>query len=236
MLKAFQYGKIKSETKEDSLTASVFQLLSYLPVNLLVDILITSIYGDPFSKDTGALLSLTFWDKWKMTEEDNNTNFVEPDVFLSFEKIDLIVEAKRRDDKQQYDRQWKTELQGYFNEYPKEEEKTKTVFLLALGGLNSEKNEAIHINKENVTILKSRWSKLLNTIINQKKRLASLDAPTPFELSQLNVLEDLVVSFELHGFFAGTWFTDETGFSGLIPISSTIQSFITNQQTWHPIK
>lgn len=235
MLKAFQYGKIKSETKEDSLTASVFQLLSYLPVTMLVDILIKSIYGNSFSKDTGALLSLTFWDKWRMKEEDNNSKFVEPDVFLSFEKLNLIVEAKRWDDKQQSEEQWTTELQGYFNEYPKEEE-TKPVYLLALGGLHSEENVFLKINEENVTILKSRWSKLLNTIVNQKKALANLETPTPFQISQLNVLEDLVVSFELHGFFAGTWLTDETGFFKLMPSSTITQSFIKNQTLWLPTK
>lgn len=238
MLKAFQYGKIKSETKEDSLTASVFQLLNYLPNALLVKILRNSIYGGGFPEETGGLLSLTFWDKWKMPKKDKDGIYVEPDVFLSFEELDLIVEAKRWDHKQQSEKQWKRELSGYFNDIAvKEEEQIKPVYLLALGGLHNETAKPITLNGKKVLVLKARWSKLLTAILNQKKSLEGIDNPSPLQISQLRIFKDLITSFELHGFFAGTWFKDEKRLKALRPNKIiTDQLFLNNIKLWQPIK
>jgi LPXTG-motif cell wall-anchored protein len=48
----------------------------------------------PFN--SGRLLSFDFWPHWDKTGTDN-TNYVEPDLFIKFDEFDVIIEAKVKD-------------------------------------------------------------------------------------------------------------------------------------------
>ncbi len=142
MLNAILYGKKRGsgqegrsliedyEGAEDLLTASVFERLSYLPDEKLWSILsspeIWKSHTIPLSP--GSLCSSRFlWPKWKLRD---GLTTVEPDCFLEFENIALIIEAKRYDNRmQQYAEQLARELIGYW-----EKPNSKPVMLLAIGG------------------------------------------------------------------------------------------------------
>ena len=48
----------------------------------------------------GPVREAHFWPKWRLDDRG-----VEPDAFMQFENIDIIIEAKRRDDSGQYPQQ-----------------------------------------------------------------------------------------------------------------------------------
>lgn len=231
MLKAKQLGKMQLAYNEDSLTSSVFQLLCYLPTDLMWKFLQESCYGNHLPTDIGKLENVEYWCHWKVSEDEheliNNKNFVEPDVFMSFEKLDFIIEAKRWDNKQQYHKQWITELKGYRNEF-KKDGTDKQVILLALGGINKKEKEVIEIDGENFLVIKCRWKRLLETFIAYRKELEKGQNNSSFYEGHMAIINDLILSLELHGYFGGIWFEKETRLKELKPN-------LKNITLWQPI-
>ena len=109
-------GRSNLNTCEDSLTSSVLDLLKYLPTTLFWDILRESMYQKNLPKYCGELMSFEFWPNWN-PEGTDNSDRVEPDVFLRFEDFDVIVEAKRYDTTGQTIGQFNNETRAYYNEY-----------------------------------------------------------------------------------------------------------------------
>lgn len=179
-------------SSEDSLTSFVFERLCYLPPEMLKDILL------PQSEmDLGKLRYKDFWPHWDSTGT-NNQKFVEPDLFLCFEKMNVIVEAKRYDnDTMQDKQQWKNEVIAYFNEY---DDNQMDVCLLAIGGISGYKEHAdIEVNGKKIPVLCYLWKDLLKRIQNQLN-----DAEGVVK----EILVDLVSIFQIHGFSTGLWFED----------------------------
>lgn len=211
MIQAILRNKIKSEvrdyfkTKEDTLTSSVIGNLLFLPTNFILEILSNSSY-DKFSYSRfGKLSSFEFWPHWN-SKNTSNSNFVEPDVFLRFENVDLIIEAKRYDDNQQYIGQWKNEIISYYNEYEDEE---KELYFLAIGGINSNNTELIPIvGKSDVLIYKLRWKKILDEVTKNIEKLEKIKSFSDNANSTIRILQVILQSFELHGFLSIKWFKD----------------------------
>lgn len=123
---------------ENFLTAGVFGRLIYLPPMPLWEVLIgkdsaTSV--DKLPEKVGNLQEVKFWPKWNLRKTfSDKFNYKEPDVFLSFEDVDLIVEAKRSDISETQDpKQWAYEQVGYYMNIASEYGTTKQCFLLAIG-------------------------------------------------------------------------------------------------------
>ena len=98
---------------EDSLTATVFDGLKYLPSQMFWRILRHSLYHNhlPEYSLCGEMVSISFWEKWSAEGENiDNVNFVEPDIFIRFKYIDVIIEAKRYNEKQQKIHQMNKEI------------------------------------------------------------------------------------------------------------------------------
>lgn len=233
MLKAIQNNKAKLNLKEDTLTSSVFQLLCYLPQSMFWKILEDAIMNHKGLLDKpGNLMGIEFWPHWKINEVDHieisNKNYVEPDIFFSFEHLELIIEAKRWDNKKQDKKQWITEAQGYINEFQNGINPKKRVIVLALGGIKDDKSYSFKIDDLNFTVLKCHWSKLLNSISNMRKGLNNSNMAY---INHKNILDDLILSFELHGFFAGIWFDKEKEFNRLHS-----EFNLNNITQWNPIK
>src|ERR1700730_8982202 len=98
---------------EDFLTAAVFCRLTYLPPDVLWSIIrsaatIALPHGLP--ERVGGLLGREFWPRWGLTESEENKQIKEPDVFLPFERLNLVVEAKLGDGNQQKPDQWAEEI------------------------------------------------------------------------------------------------------------------------------
>lgn len=206
MLQAIQKGKSKLVSLgEDSLTSAVFQLLSYLPNEHLSSIIQNTLKSEPYIFNGGLnqLVSIDFWPRWDATGDQSNKKTVEPDLLMRFECVDIIVEAKRFNEGGQYRQQWENELVGYFNEYSEDK---KEVVLWALGGIKNPQNEKLQITiSGEKKVVKSTWTMLLSAIKSEYSKHDN--ATIPKNLSQL--FADLIYSFQLHGYFAGTWFGED---------------------------
>ena len=114
-------GKKKRDLKdaqcEDSLTSSVFERLALLSDENLWWVLRNAcdkqaLAAKPLPDNVGKLEKIEFWPSWKPAPQLERNNLrVEPDVFLRFKDLDIIVEAKRYDFTQsQKIEQWQNEL------------------------------------------------------------------------------------------------------------------------------
>ena len=224
MLSAIRHNKVSHQVfkaNEDSLTSTIFEKLNYLPLELLDAIFKQAIPEFPKDADFSTLKSIEYWPHWS-ADGTSNSNFIEPDVFIRLENYDLIIEAKRYDDNQQYIEQWENEIQGYHNEYrgDDEEQKPKLIFM-ALGGIND-----CQLDSEDVILLKCRWTQLLKSIklvldkINHTSNLLSTNR------SLTKILIDLIDAFALYGFPVADWF-ENFNYSPKI-LDSSIDFFINN--------
>ena len=109
MVSSVQFGKANIGLKEDTLTSTVFDYLLMLPNDLFWNIIKKSCFQNNLPETINSIESYEYWPHW---DSENTTNkiFIEPDLFIRFDNFDLIIEAKRRDDSQQYLEQWKNEF------------------------------------------------------------------------------------------------------------------------------
>jgi len=105
---------------EDFLTAAVFGRLTYLPSHTLWSILrhaaITVASFHPLPQDVGWLVTREFWPRWELDTPTQKTTRKEPDVFLEFERLHLLVEAERGDFLTQDAEQWAAELAAFLQQ------------------------------------------------------------------------------------------------------------------------
>ena len=145
-------------THEDTITSTIIGTLLHLPDQLFWEILREACFNNQnLPQNIGNLTEYEFWPKW-ISHGTTNTNYVEPDVFLRFQELDLIIEAKRFDDGGQYQGEWERELIAYENEYGVTD---KPVLLVAIGGNgNNIRKEQLEINGQKRTIIKCAWANL----------------------------------------------------------------------------
>ncbi|RAJ16370.1 hypothetical protein [Olleya aquimaris] len=200
MISYFKYGKGKLDVCEDSLTASVFDLLKYLPTDLFWHILKQALHQDHLPSYCGEILDIQYWAKWN-AKNTSNKNYVEPDVFMRFKDFDLIIEAKRYDVNQQSNYQLKNEIKAYLNEYIDDQ---KTVYLIQLGGLDINcKKEDFIINNIKVLQSKTNWTSLLKSIDTIYK--SYLEQSIPNQKPTILLFEDIINVFAMHGFHQKMW-------------------------------
>ena len=210
MIQAVIRNKIKSEirdyfkTKEDTLTSSVFGNMLFLPTKYFLEILSKASY-DRFSYSYfGDLQNYDFWPHWN-SKNTSNEKYVEPDLFLRFENVDMIIEAKRYDDFQQNKEQWKKEVTSYYNEY--KDDKKELIFL-AVGGININNSEKILVNDKEIKVIKVRWKKILYELIKIQKDIEMIKPYSENINSIQRIINVIIQGFELHGFLTIKWFKD----------------------------
>lgn len=200
MISYFNNGNGKLTICEDSLTASVFDLLKYLPSNYFWFIIKDALLLDNLPKFAGEIQEIVFWPKWS-AEETNNNKYVEPDVFIRFQEFDLIIEAKRYDANQQKEWQLKNEILSYYNEFLEGE---KELFLLQVGGLKEDCTDNFIIVKNNkIFQSKTNWTRLLFSINNLYQKIITQQLPDQNSLVLL--FSDLINAFAMHGFHQKKW-------------------------------
>jgi hypothetical protein len=205
MLYAVKHGKIDRslyKANEDALTSSIFEKLNYLPTELFLGIIDESIIHFPFKLRGSTLNELSFWPRWSH-EKLNKYQFREPDLFIKFEDFDLIIEAKRDDNNQQNQGQWQEQIKSYKYEY---REDNKPLYFIALGGVWSESTGSVPQGDDDIKIYKCRWNGLLETIRKYRDKLEHSAALFHSNQALTNILDDLILSFSLFGFFTGEWF------------------------------
>ena len=209
--------KSKLSVCEDSLTASVFDGLKHLPAEMFWRILKRSLYRDKLPRSCGDLRSVLFWERWSSKDDDDiaNKEFVEPDVFIRFEKADIIVEAKRRNEKQQKEEQLVNEVRAYRNEFPQDD---KPVYFLQLGGLQNTLDTANYTEEGrrlDVVVCKTDWTSLLGAVVGENMRLKSSDLSASTR-AYIRILDDIVKGLELHRYYKKDWLADFQVRSGYI--------------------
>ena len=190
------------ETNEDPKTSAVFENLMLLPDNVFWYLLRQSCFSnDTMPIHSGLLLSYEFWPHWDRTGTDN-TNYVEPDLFLEFELFDVIIEAKYGDYGGQYQHQWQQEITAYHNEYGDE----KPFVFIAVGGNQSIVAETISVKGEKVKIYKCNWLSILMGVNKCQKELESISAPDMNVSATLRLLDNIILAFNINGVYNIDWF------------------------------
>ncbi|RAJ17826.1 hypothetical protein [Olleya aquimaris] len=204
MISYYTNGSGSLSKCEDSCTAGVFDILKYLPADLFWQILKSSLLLDTLPSVAGNIQHIEFWPKWSVKDVDeiSNTKYIEPDVFINFSDFDVIIEAKRYDEKQQNSKQHKDQLVAYFNEFKDNE--PKEVYYILLGGLHIEDlREEITIYDKTVKLSKIKWSGLLTTIASLKKTIERQDLA--HQKPMLLLLEDVINVLAIHGYHTKKW-------------------------------
>lgn len=199
MISYFYLGDGRLNNCEDSLTSLTFDLLKYLPDELFWHILKDALIVGHLP-DVTHIEQLSFWEHWDATDT-SNTNFIEPDVFLRTENIDVIIEAKRWNENQQCNKQKKEQIIAYFNEFGVE---GKQLYFIQLGGLfNRNPEDNFHYKTLEVIICKTNWSYMLQSVVKHYNMLDKLNLKL-FN-PQKRVMEDIIKGFELHQFYTLKW-------------------------------
>jgi hypothetical protein len=201
---------------EDSLTAAVFSHLLHLPADLFWQILRGACYATDQLPVLVGEPEVHSWPKWNARGTDNSS-YVEPDLFLRFPAFDLIIEAKRWDDRMQSREQWRAELTAYCNEYGSDR---KEVRMIALGGIHAEQSDIIEStwtfeggrkpDRVACPVIMCRWQSILNQCRRRRREMGLLSFPTSQSAAELRILDDIVDLFSCHGFSTGRWFEDFT--------------------------
>ena len=195
--------KGKLNTCEDSLTSLVFDGLKYLPIELFWRILKKSLYQDKLPYTSGEMESISFWEHWD-PKGTHNKNLIEPDVFIRFHSFDIIIEAKRYNEKQQKKEQLEDQVIAYTNEFGKD---GKTLYFIQLDGLHNKEDEPDFLKEgKHAIICKTDWSNILEQIVlvNNQIKGTILTINTAYS----RILEDIIKGLELHQYYKKLWLKD----------------------------
>lgn len=198
----FKKAELARGVSEDTLTSSVLGQLFYLPTELMWEILREASYGKELPRTCGIMESFEFWPKWCSGGTDN-TRFVEPDLLIQFAEFNMLVEAKRWENKAQDHRQWKAEIRAYLNEYPDD---VRPLYFVALGGLHGEKSEIIPVGGHDYTVVMCSWSRILRAVKQALRQLERSSYCTSSMRANARVFNDLLALFRMHGHATGDWF------------------------------
>ena len=204
MIYAIKHNKVNRaifKANEDALTSSIFERLMYLPQELLHHIFVVSLFDSIEDLELHQIESITFWPNWDPEYTTNKTH-VQPDVFIRTSKQDIIIEAKRKDKKQQIQHQWENEIQAYNNEYA---EDVKPLVFIALGGLHTHEMKIISVKGINQNIYMCSWKNILNTIQNIIHDMELATNYTNNNIAIIKILKDMILCFELFGFSTALW-------------------------------
>lgn len=164
--------------------------------------------------DAGTLNSYEFWPEWDPTGTQNS-NRVEPDLYLNFQYCPLIIEAKKHESiNNQNHEQWSQELIAWHNEYP-EFLPDEGASILAICGLTSYEPDKInvHRNDDNQTtytapVFKSSWHDLRQAV-QQIQADFLADKKNYTNSNNLERLFDLIIMcFDLNGIHDYRWLSE----------------------------
>lgn len=203
MIQALLHHKSHIGLLEDEKTSMIIGTLPHLPIPLMLEIISGAV--EDKEKKLSTLKDKTkehlqeipeFWPHWSAKGTPND-HYVEPDVFMSFKNFDLIIEAKRNDDKtSQYGSQLNNELIAYKNKYGEKKE----VYLIALGG-NIDDIESVDEKRRN-SILTCSWNNLLYSI-ERKKGKVRVGKEDYFDDATYRIISDCINAFEVFGHTTG---------------------------------
>lgn len=235
MLQAILNGKIRGlfdnindgmswrkaySTYEDFLTASVIGRMIYLPEGVLWNLIKRSSLHSLVPEHVGCINQVDFWPKWPVPPWlDRDSQYREPDVFIRFEKIDIIVEAKRNDATAQNIVQWVEQILSFLFKRDTEGERKHPIIYWVLGGMGDtfsqefvdlERNKLIKLinqkyPQEKIGLAVSSWSNLLSCLLDLQHFLSE-EINRPSNLISANgrqhvlrITSDIIEALRIHG-------------------------------------
>lgn len=207
---------------EDFLTAAVFCRLTYLPGHILWSVICNAasftIPEQGLPPDAGQLIQRAFWPRWELLEGEAIIGRREPDVYLEFENIHLLVEAKLGDDPlAQTPIQWAEEIAAYLHR--SDRDSSVPVGLIAIGGMGREPNQNevgiqcksmqrllannYHFPNATVLLVACSWLNLLKALV---KTMKSKDIES--DISHQHIIIDLIDVLRFHGIRNTHWLTE----------------------------
>ena len=208
--------------KEDPKTSTILGTLLAYPDTEIWTILYNAISEKKqLMKDVGSLKYYEFWPKWDK-EGTLNSSYVEPDLFLSFDKLDVIIEAKRSENNGQYEDEWWRELRYYHNEYnPK-----VNPILISVGGNSNSKIEELDIDQFGIhKVYKCSWLSLLLSVMEKREQFSREHQSHFVRLSDM-----LIMGFNMHNVMFFKWM-DSIVFRDIRPDSfSVINGFFKSKK------
>jgi hypothetical protein len=206
MLQALIHKKLKASfvdptfsPSEDTLTSSIIGLFQYLPSAIILKLLREACgisTNFPKISELGEVMEFRFWDKWDATST-NNSNYVEPDVWIRTTKYDIILEAKKTDKGGQHDDQWTNEIKAFLNTNGESENE---VILLALGGNQSLQEATVLVDCKEFKVFAASWFNLMMAVSRE-----SCESHPPHII---RLLCDVLKAFELHDYIKVGWIGD----------------------------
>lgn len=179
MIQAFDSHKISSEIRgqlwnsEDAKTSSIIGTLSLLPAKQFWTIIRRACYNsNGLPESVTEMQHIEFWPQWKLNDR------VEPDVFVQFKELDLIIELKRNDSNQQDMNQWKREIDAYL----RCEDSHKDYYLIAISG---------RTEKQHPHVFQCSWSNLLKSVETEYENIQ--------DHSHIGrILKTAIIAFHIH--------------------------------------
>jgi len=220
-------------TNEDPKTFVVFGNLMLLPDHVFWDILKKAAANQGILPEDVGLMFMAddfvfFWPKWNPNSkyDTGNSNYVEPDVFFRFDKIDVIVEAKYSDSKGQYREEWEREFKAYLNEY--ENDKKKVVLLAVGGNPTFEREPDLKVGKRKCPVVKYSWVNLLNAVLGfEKEELSSIE--DEMQSSMKRLIRNIKLDFQHIGIHKYNKKVELKGLRDLYVLGKVFQSAIARE-------
>jgi hypothetical protein len=200
---------------EDSMTASIFGRLAYLPARIWWQVfkraaLSSSVLPD----DIGELEDIQFWPRWDVRPEAValfKQNHVIPDVYLRFSDLTILVEAKRYDSAEmQYGKQLAAEYVAW--SASDENDRDAPCVVLAIGGHKTvdahlygemQKNlNRLELDLRPPILASVEWTGLLTELTRLQ------EARTFPDYGSGRIIDDIIAALELHGVHPRFWLID----------------------------
>lgn len=182
------YSKIKTDGRfnEDFKTYSTIGILQYLPAAVFWRILRGAVVHSEELPDTcGEIIRVDFWAKW---HEIAGREYVEPDVFIRFEKFDCIVELKKTDLGGQHSDQWADQIEAYRNRFAHD---GRRIVYIALGGNSS-------LCSTRRYIYPASWQRLLHQVHAELAERENNFADDSVMKAEMRVLCSVIDAFALY--------------------------------------
>lgn len=205
---------------EDCLTAAVFARFAYLPARIWWPLLKkAAVTSNGLPDEVGELEDIKFWPRWDVREEAADhfgQRHVQPDVYLRFSQLTVLVEAKRYDAAEmQRSRQLAAEYVAWTASDENDRDGAPCI-VLAIGGLK--RLDARQIQRlcgemqQDVSSLNSdlrppflaaiEWSGMLTELIRLQESRTSTDH------CSRSIIADLISALELHSIHPRFWLID----------------------------
>jgi hypothetical protein len=200
---------------EDSLTATVFGRLAYLPASIWWQVFKKAAHSfSVLPDDVGELEDIQFWPWWKVRPEavtHFGQSHVQPDVYLRFSQLSVLVEAKRYDGAEmQYGKQLAAEYVAWSGS--DENDRDAPCIVLAIGGHKTVDGRLYHEMQKNLSRLDSdlrppilasvEWTGILTELLRLQ------ESRTHPDYCSDRIVDDLVAALEFYHVYPRFWLID----------------------------